>query len=360
MSKKLLKLQFGCIRKMRFHFIFIFIITTSVSCEKNEEITPIEEILFSDNILNINSVIIKDDSLILVDGLKYGNIYLTLIDKNMKEIHHATTKFTWLDRIYHPFPNIEVILKSGDYTDSPVGVYFSTDYGKTFQSDYLFDPEWGDWWLGYIPINEESYFLHAGSNWDETKTVKIDNGIQVSDFQVVLKGYSILQGFIDKGKIHVIANEVTNTQPTNSDNIFYFSSVDMGQNWGEKYSFGEIGHEKLKFLKTQDNTLVLHSPFKNYDFKSIDKGATWQKTEYPIELSDVTYFNKSNGYAIADSILHETNDGGHTWKHKSNLTYKLSYLNFINESIGVIYADTLIGYTSNNGINWKYITKTPK
>jgi hypothetical protein len=339
------------------------------SCKKENEMSPLieeedeeEELFFSDKLPNINSVIIKEDNAMLADGLSAGTLFLTLIDENMKVIHYNVTNFNGLAHLYHPAPNVEVIMKRGSYTDSHTGTYFSFDNGKTFQQDYTFKPERNDFWIGYIPISEKSYLLHAGSNWQESKIVRIENAAVASGFNVVLKGYNILQGFFDNGKLHVIANEVTNSMPSDSDKLYYFSSSDLGQTWSEKYFFGALGRDysgrrpdKIQFKKVDDNTIVFHKPFLHFDFKSYDNGKSWEKRAYPVNLTDVTYFNRNEGFAVLDSSLYETRDAGLSWQLKSKLSHKADYINFKNKTVGVIYSAGFIGFTKNGGANWKYI-----
>src|SRR5688500_871845 len=85
------------------------------SCEKENEMSrPIEEkeeLFFSEKLPNIHSVIIKENNSMLASGLTAGRLYLTLIDENMKVVHQNVTNFNWLTHLYHPAPNVDVVMR---------------------------------------------------------------------------------------------------------------------------------------------------------------------------------------------------------------------------------------------------------
>lgn len=323
--------------------------TSILSCEEEKDV-----LVISDEIPNINSVIVKEDSKILIDGFIGQNRYFALMDNNLNVIHKNVTNFQYGDEVYYPYPAFEIVMKTGDY-GSPKGTYISYDDGKSFQESYTFEPTWGDWWLGYIPIDENSYILHAGSNWEDSKIVTIENGNRISNFKKVLKGYNITSGFFDNDTLHIIANEVTHAQPSVSMDIYYFYSTDKGQTWAGKHYFGPFGAYNNTFKKIDDNTIFLYKPHLQMNYISHDNGNSWQKNEFSVELSDITYLNKSHCLGIFKDKFYESNDGGTSWRVKTNLDHKADYLYFANASIGVIYSDSLIGYTNNGGLDWKYI-----
>lgn len=344
--------------------VSLFFVVSFSSCSSDE--SEDQPLFFSDKIALVKTVVIREDQSILVERI-YSNsdtrIIFTLFDHEMNLVQDNLTKFTLLDKVFHPFSNIDVVVTSGDYYMGPIETHFSFNNGSTFQANYSYpQAAFGDYWLGYIPIDEDSYFLHAAANGKASKIIRIDNGKPTSDFKIVLNGYSILQGIVADGKLHVIANEVTNEQPSQSPLIHYFSSTDMGNTWGEHYAFGEqnyqnvflLGSQDLRFRITSDNTLILYCPGKNFFFKSTDNGYWWTRTNLSITPTDIFHFSKTRAYALFENTLYETSDGGVTWTIKVKLKYPSSYLNFINESTGVVYSKDYVGYTDDGGLTWKF------
>ena len=336
-----------------------FVLLSIMSCaDKEEEIIVEKEVeVITSNLPDIRSARVKDDGYILVNGVMENTTFsFSLFNQKLKRVdQNYQPGFNTLDRVYHPYPGMLVIMKTGSNDTYATGTYISYNDGRSFSKDFTIEPKWGETWIGYLPLNENSYLMHGGSDWKSSTIVRIQDGVKVSEFDKVLDGYSILDGFYDQGIIHIIANEVTNIQPSDSENIYYFYSTDNGKTWEGKYYFGTLGKTDLRLQLIDANTLTLQKPFLSFNFISDDNGKSWRNQNLRTGLTDAHYINKSKGFGISMNTLYETTDGGAIWKAKQTLTHNAEYIFFLNETTGIVYSKDLIGYTQDGGLSWSYI-----
>jgi hypothetical protein len=336
------------------HMLTAFVLLGVVSCgDKEEEIIEEKEIEHRlSNFPEIFSAHVEDDGYILVNGALGKELCFSLFNQKLKRVHQVIHPDVYLQsRVYNPHSGMLVLLRPGDSGQT----YFSYDDGKSLIQDVNIEPKYGQTWIGYLHLNENSYMLHGEADWKMSTLLTIQNGVQVSEVQKVLDGYSILNGFADQGIIHIIANEVTNTQPSSSPDIYYFYSTDNGKTWDGKYFFGSLGNTDLKFHRIDANTIMLQKPFLSFTFISNDNGKSWRKQQLRTGLTDVDYINKDKAFGISPNTLYETNDSGATWTEKKSLTHKAEYISFLNETTGIVFSKNLIGYTQDGGLSWSYV-----
>lgn len=326
-----------------------------IGCD-NESDEEKDTIIYTNRLPNIVSVHLRLNDSILVDQIS-GGLGFSLLDQNLNIIHQNSTTLWNSVKVYHPFPNIDVIMQGGDYSSStnPVGAYISNNGCRSFKNNFTFKPASYQFWTTYIPVSENEYILAGGSDWKSSIIVNVKDNRQSSTFNKVLEGYNILSGFSQGNFIHIIANKVSYTQPSDNNDIYYFRSTDKGLTWSGGFSFGLIGYKDLEFQKLQDGTIMLSKSGLETTFMSIDNGISWQSIKHLLSFSDVCFINKFIGIAVDSTTLYKTEDSGKTWNLWCNLKHQVKYLNFKDESTGVIYNPNLIGYTKNGGKSWKYI-----
>jgi hypothetical protein len=340
--------------------LFFLFIALFIGCDKEKEPSEEEQdiVIYTNLLPDIKSVHLKMNDSILVDQ-DGGFLSFTLLDKDLNIIQQSSTNFWLAVNVYHPFPNIDVIMQGGDYASAPhmpVGANISNNGCRSFQNSFTFNPASYDYWTTYIPVSENEYYLAGGSNWEGSIIVNIKNNVQSSIFSKVLEGYNILQGFSHNDVIHVIANKVCLTQPSDNNDIYYFRSTDKGLTWTGKFNFGIIGYKDLEFQKLSDGTIMLSKSNMQNTFLSDNNGNSWKTIIHSMIFSDVSFLNKSVGIAIFDlNTLYKTTNSGSTWNLWCTLKHPVKYLNFKEESKGVVYNENLIGYTNNGGKSWKYI-----
>ena len=78
-----------------------------------------------------------------------------------------------------------------------------------------------------------------------------------------------------------------------------------------------------------------------------------QKSGITIDLFDVCFTDSLNGFAVGESILLHTSDGGNNWTTQDFSSKRITDINAYNKNIAILTGDSEVVYiTKNSGKNW--------
>ncbi len=230
---------------------------------------------------------------------------------------------------------VEKLSTSSLYTAEYLTAGINGDFHALNDSTAIFvqDASYGDYHENYFATKRTTNF---GKTWF------LDNLFQ-NDWEVSI----ILSQFIDGSTGWLLATEGV-----------IFSTINGGLGWGTSYpiysGLSSYNASAMFFLNKLDGWISTESNI----YKSSDGGALWNEISSGYNFKSMYFTSETNGFALMehDSVLKITTDGGVSWNYQNimnnnhDLLFKVS---FVDSNLGFILSQNgIIFRTTDGGNTW--------
>ncbi len=238
----------------------------------------------------------------------------------------------------------------------------STGFSQDFNSVYFFDSnnglicgsggliiattDNGDTWNSVASnVSDDLYKLSffnsngivGGNSQDILNST--DSGSNWNVAQSGFFGGGFYSSFMLSSNIGFIAGENSIFQP------LFGKTTDGGANWNFTAFYLNSNEGKLTgvYFVNENNGFATSAVFDGEGgiSKTTDSGSNWNTILYSQILSDITFTNSSEGYAVGyNGQIYKTSDSGNSWNSQSSgTTVNLNSVNFPSQLVGYIAGD---------------------